>query len=124
MDRWRVGQHYSIHVYEGDRPVATFHDPADAQRAVDAVNRVALAEAYSDADTQTAVEMSQRAVLAEAKSVEAWRAVHTARADALTEAADQVAHSREHGLAPGEASAPVSERFEDWLRARAAREVG
>lgn len=36
---WRVGQHYGIHVYEGDRPVATFHDADDAARAVDAVNR-------------------------------------------------------------------------------------
>lgn len=35
---WRVGAHYGIHVYEGERPVATFHDPADAQRAVDAIN--------------------------------------------------------------------------------------
>jgi len=35
---WRVGQHYNIHVYEEDRPVATFFDPADARRAVDAVN--------------------------------------------------------------------------------------
>lgn len=35
---WRVGQHYGIHVYEGDRPVATFHDAADAERAVAAVN--------------------------------------------------------------------------------------
>jgi hypothetical protein len=35
---WRLGQHYLIHVYEGDRPVATFHDPIDARRAVEAVN--------------------------------------------------------------------------------------
>jgi len=35
---WRVGSHYGVHVYEGNRVVATFHDPADAQRAVDAVN--------------------------------------------------------------------------------------
>lgn len=35
---WRVGSHYGIHVYEGDRPVATFLDPADAERAVAAVN--------------------------------------------------------------------------------------
>jgi hypothetical protein len=35
---WRTGRHYGIHIYEDDRPVATFHDPADAQRAVDAVN--------------------------------------------------------------------------------------
>lgn len=35
---WRVGEHYKIHVYEGDRPVATFHNPEDAQAAVDAYN--------------------------------------------------------------------------------------
>ncbi len=35
---WRVGTSYSIHVYQGDRPVATFVNPADAQRAVEAVN--------------------------------------------------------------------------------------
>src|SRR3954463_16172050 len=39
MSEWRVGNHYQIHVYEGDRPVATFHNPEDAQRAVQAVNR-------------------------------------------------------------------------------------
>lgn len=36
--QWRVGQHYGIHIYEGDRPVATFHRPEDAKRAVAAVN--------------------------------------------------------------------------------------
>jgi hypothetical protein len=36
---WRVGRHYPIHVYEGDRPVATFLGDADAALAVDAVNR-------------------------------------------------------------------------------------
>lgn len=35
---WRVGRHYGIHVYEGDRPVATFHDPEEAALAVAAVN--------------------------------------------------------------------------------------
>jgi hypothetical protein len=34
-----VGEHYAIHVYEAERPVATFHTVADARRAVDAVNR-------------------------------------------------------------------------------------
>lgn len=38
MTAWRVGSHYGIHVYEGDRPVATFHDAADARRCVEAVN--------------------------------------------------------------------------------------
>jgi hypothetical protein len=37
---WRVGRHYGIHVYEGDRPVATFLDAADAQRAVAAEARI------------------------------------------------------------------------------------
>ncbi len=36
---WRVGRHYGIHVYEGDRPVATFHDADEARLAVGAVNR-------------------------------------------------------------------------------------
>lgn len=36
--RWRVGEHYGIHVYEGDRPVATFHAPEDAELCVSAVN--------------------------------------------------------------------------------------
>ena len=35
---WRVGSHYKVHVYQGERPVATFHDPADAARAVAAAN--------------------------------------------------------------------------------------
>jgi hypothetical protein len=43
-EKWRIGTSWGIHVYQGEkgspgeRPVATFHDPADAQRAVDAVN--------------------------------------------------------------------------------------
>ena len=39
-DSWRVGRHYGIHVYEGNRPVATFHREEDAAAAVDAVNRL------------------------------------------------------------------------------------
>lgn len=35
---WRVGEHYGIHVYEGDRPVATFHTAVDAHVAVQAYN--------------------------------------------------------------------------------------
>jgi len=38
--RWRVGEHYGIHVYEGDRPVATFLTETDARMAVIAVNRL------------------------------------------------------------------------------------
>lgn len=45
---WRVGQHYGIHVYEGDRPVATSHRSEDAERAVAAVNA-----AESTGDTET-----------------------------------------------------------------------
>lgn len=33
-EAWRVGRSYGIHVYCGDRPVATFLDAADAERAV------------------------------------------------------------------------------------------
>lgn len=36
-EAWRVGNHYGIHVYEGDRPVATFHREADARRCVEAL---------------------------------------------------------------------------------------
>lgn len=35
---WRVGRHYGIHVYEGDRPVATFLTVFDARLAVEAFN--------------------------------------------------------------------------------------
>jgi len=37
-DRWRVGEHYGIHVYCGDSPVATFFTPGEARRAVEAHN--------------------------------------------------------------------------------------
>jgi hypothetical protein len=40
-----VGQHYGIHVYEGDRPVATFHNAEDARRAVEAMAAIARVEA-------------------------------------------------------------------------------
>ena len=40
MREWRVGRHYAIHVYEGDRPVATFHREEDARRCVDAIAAV------------------------------------------------------------------------------------
>lgn len=36
---YRVGSHYGIHVYDGDRPVATFHDPDEAARFVAAINQ-------------------------------------------------------------------------------------
>jgi len=46
--KWRVGQHYGIHVYECtsdeasdlDRPIATFHTALDAVEAVQAHNLV------------------------------------------------------------------------------------
>lgn len=38
MNAWRVGNHYGIHVYDGDRPVATFLRSDEAMRAVHAVN--------------------------------------------------------------------------------------
>lgn len=42
---WRVGEHYAIHVYEGDRPVATFANALDAEMAVSAYNGRAAAPA-------------------------------------------------------------------------------
>lgn len=44
VEQWRVGQHYGIHVYQGGRPVATFHHAVDAAEAVRAVNALADAE--------------------------------------------------------------------------------
>lgn len=46
--RWRIGNHYDVHVYEHDRPVATFHDAQDAARAVAAVNGATAAPALPD----------------------------------------------------------------------------
>jgi hypothetical protein len=37
---WRVGTKYGLHVYCGNRPVATFFDDTEARLAVDAVNGV------------------------------------------------------------------------------------
>jgi len=49
-DEWRLGQHYRIHVYEGDTPVATFHTVTDAQRAVEDHNDIdALRDAIRSA---------------------------------------------------------------------------
>lgn len=74
VERWRVGSHYGIHVYQGDRPVATFHDPEDAARAVRAVNDPAngQAEAYK---TVTKIDMDgSRAAIALADAEAAGRA--------------------------------------------------
>ena len=40
---WRVGTHYGIHVYDGERPVATFFRAGEAERAV-ALYNAALAQ--------------------------------------------------------------------------------
>lgn len=40
---YRVGTHYGVHVYEGDRPVATFFDVAEAAAFVAAMNRAEAA---------------------------------------------------------------------------------
>lgn len=45
---WRVGSSYRIHVYEGDRPVATFHRPEDAAEAVAAVAALRAARPGGD----------------------------------------------------------------------------
>ena len=60
---WRVGTHYAIHVYEGDRPVATFHTVADADRAVNAVN---------DSAGFRAALASREEVVKAAKDVRDW----------------------------------------------------
>lgn len=39
MSEWRIGNHYKIHVYEGNRPIAAFHRPEDAAIAVADHNR-------------------------------------------------------------------------------------
>jgi hypothetical protein len=41
---WRLGNHYRIHVYDGDRPVATFHRGVDAAYCVRAVHALEIAE--------------------------------------------------------------------------------
>lgn len=38
MSAWRVGSHYRVHVYDGERPVATFLREQDAAAAVAAHN--------------------------------------------------------------------------------------
>jgi len=47
---WRVGEHYKIHVYDDEVPIATFHNNIDAQRAVEDHNDIgALRFAISEA---------------------------------------------------------------------------
>lgn len=38
IELYRVGEHYGIHVYQGERPVATFHDADEADKFVNAMN--------------------------------------------------------------------------------------
>lgn len=45
---WRVGEHYGIHVYDGDRPVATFHRAEDAAEVVAAHNEVVAQRESAD----------------------------------------------------------------------------
>lgn len=77
---WRVGEHYGIHVYEGDRPVATFHQALDAEIAVDSVNRtyVQITEDVVDRCTQA---------LRDANTLQAWREANPSAADTLVPAA-------------------------------------
>lgn len=47
---WRLGEHYRIHVYEDQRPVATFFEEADAKLAVEDHNDIdALRSAIREA---------------------------------------------------------------------------
>jgi hypothetical protein len=61
---WRVGNHYGIHVYEGDRPVATFHNAEDAGLAVAAVNQATAPEVTHTARHQLARVRDARGQLA------------------------------------------------------------
>lgn len=53
---YRVGEHYGIHVYEDERPVATFHDADEAARFVLAMNRESGQEMIEVADLAGNVE--------------------------------------------------------------------
>lgn len=44
QEPWRLGSHMPINVYEGDRPICQCHNAADADRIVEAVNGVAVAQ--------------------------------------------------------------------------------
>lgn len=59
-EHWRIGNHYGIHVYEGDRPVATFHRAEDAMVAIIAHNLVADRLIPSDCDTTPATQPDGR----------------------------------------------------------------
>jgi|GEM_PF-6305061 len=37
--RWRVGSQVPLNIYEGNRPVCQCHNPEDARRIVEAMNR-------------------------------------------------------------------------------------
>lgn len=51
---WRVGNHYNIHVYAGDTPVATFHRPEWAMQAV-ADHNAALSAARTEGEVPSDV---------------------------------------------------------------------
>jgi hypothetical protein len=69
-ERWRVGEHYGIHVYAGDRPVATFHTVADAKRAVEAVNEREELTAERDLARTVAVTLEQELAAAKKGLIE------------------------------------------------------
>ena len=62
MRQYRVGRHYGIHVYQGDRPVATFVDPEEARAFVEAANAaMELARTYENstfAESELSTESS------------------------------------------------------------------
>lgn len=64
---WRVGDHYGIHVYEGDRPVATFHRAEEAALAVAAHNQADTFSRLREwaAEAELMLTFAQRAELAE-----------------------------------------------------------
>lgn len=93
---WRVGEHYGLHVYAGDTPVATFHRAEDAARAVAAINadtRVRALIAHMDSGV-ISVAALQHALTGEpmpdgvyeTAAVEARLAAYTPLARVLAEA--------------------------------------
>lgn len=57
---WRVGTHYGIHVYESERPVATFHRAEDAAEAVELhAERDQLKQDLADAERFMGLDRQQ-----------------------------------------------------------------
>ncbi|KAA2211669.1 hypothetical protein [Teichococcus oryzae] len=83
--RWRVGRHYGIHVYEGQRPVATFHWEDDAARAVAAVNAAPSSAAEIErlrAAAEKVIEMNRQHAqdqYGDANKAECWACVRVLR---------------------------------------------